>query len=120
MSTEIDLGEVIDVVVDQNTGKVKKDGYKRTGKRLLVPRSLFGHMHIRGMTGSGKTSLGVEGLARQFIEPYEITLADGSKQRIVEPIFIFDLGAIRICFGTSTMPWRSLVGELVFNATFDI
>ncbi len=92
MSTEIDLGEIVDVVVDEHTGKVKKDGYKRTGRRLLVPRSLFGHMHIRGMTGSGKTSLGVEGLARQFIEPYEITLADGSKQRIVEPIFIFDLG----------------------------
>jgi hypothetical protein len=51
---------------------------------LTVPRSAFGHMHVRGMTGSGKTSLGLIPLVEQFIEPGE----DGAK----DPIFVFDLG----------------------------
>lgn len=89
---DIDLGELLEVDVDQHSGKVKANGYKFIGQRLLVPRSLFGHMHIRGMTGSGKTSLDLVDLACQFMQPYEVVRNDASTGVVQEPIFIFDLG----------------------------
>ncbi len=41
------------------------------GDALTANRKLFGHMHVRGMTGSGKTSLSLIPLTIQFMEPYE-------------------------------------------------
>jgi hypothetical protein len=55
----------------------------KLGQPLTAPRSLFGHMHVRGMTGSGKTSLGLIPLIQQFIEPD----ATGSR----EPMVVLDL-----------------------------
>jgi hypothetical protein len=57
------------------------------GTPLFVSRDLFGHMHVQGMTGSGKTSLALLPLIKQFLEPYE---ENGVVQR--DAIVIFDLG----------------------------
>ena len=58
-----------------------------TKKPIYVPRSIFGHMHIRGMTGEGKSSLALIPLVRQFAMPYDLA---GVPQ--YDPIFIIDLG----------------------------
>lgn len=67
-----------------------------TGKPLLVPRERLGHVHLRGMTGSGKTSMGAIPLIAQLIEPYAL---DGVEEK--DPIFVFDLGGDASLFHTS-------------------
>lgn len=42
-----------------------------TSEPVCVPRSLFGHLHSRGMTGAGKTSLDFLSLVDQFSVPYQ-------------------------------------------------
>lgn len=42
-----------------------------TGEPFSFPRRLLGHMHIRGMTGSGKTSLTLIPLLFELLRPYE-------------------------------------------------
>lgn len=42
-----------------------------TGQDFTFPRSLLGHMHIRGMTGSGKTSLTLIPLLYELLRSYK-------------------------------------------------
>jgi hypothetical protein len=49
----------------------------RTGEPFTFPRSLLGHMHVRGMSGVGKSSL---------------TLIDLISQLVGFPVFVIDLG----------------------------
>jgi hypothetical protein len=69
------------------TSKILLGHRVKSKKPLYVTRSLFGHAHVRGMTGSGKTSLALIPLAKEFLAPYE---ASGVAQR--DPLFVFDLG----------------------------
>src|SRR5215470_9186911 len=69
-----------------------------SGAALSIPRSKLGHIHVRGMTGAGKTSLGILPLIAQLMKPYErngVACAD--------PIFIFDLGGDSSLFHTVTL-----------------
>lgn len=86
---QIDLGEIIDVVSDARAPggfEANRPQLVPSGKRLLVGREQFGHMHVRGMTGSGKTSLTLISLIRQFLRSYD----DSGKTRR-DPIFVIDL-----------------------------
>lgn len=87
---QIDLGEIVAATRKSRTLGEPFDSqrprYAPTGKRLLVPRSLFGHMHVRGMTGSGKTSLTLIALIEQLLRPY---VDSGGEAR--DPILVFDL-----------------------------
>lgn len=87
---QVDLGEIVSVTkkaraLDESF-EAQRPQFVRSGKRFLVPRSLFGHMHVRGMTGSGKTSLTLISLIRQLMRPYP---QQGGEAR--DPIFVFDL-----------------------------
>lgn len=87
---QIDLGEIVAVqqkprALDDPFEAIRR-AFARTGKRFTVPRSLFGHMHVRGMTGSGKTSLTLISLTGQLMRPYD---DEGRSER--DPIFVFDL-----------------------------
>jgi hypothetical protein len=68
----------------------------QTGKPFVIPRAKLGHVHIRGMTGSGKTSMGAIPLIAQLMEPYT---ADGGTEK--DPIFVFDLGGDASLFHTA-------------------
>ncbi len=61
-----------------------------------VPRDILkeGHIHIRGRTRSGKTSLAIAPLIEQLIKPYSYCGPDGEVivEQMKDPIFIFDLG----------------------------
>jgi type IV secretory pathway VirB4 component len=58
-----------------------------SGVKLSVPRERLRHVHLRGMTGAGKTSLGIQPLIGQLLQPYDRA---GALQH--DPIFVFDLG----------------------------
>lgn len=67
------------------------------GKRAVqVDRTTLanGHMHIRGRTRSGKTSLAILPLIEQLIPDY--TTADNQRSR--DPVFVFDLGGDQALF----------------------
>ncbi len=61
-----------------------------------VPRDVLkeGHIHVRGRTRSGKTSLAIAPLLRQLARPYPYCDAKGHVlvPHMQDPIFIFDLG----------------------------
>lgn len=63
---------------------------------LAVPRKLLkeGHIHVRGRTRSGKTSLAIASLLQQLIRPYPLLNPRGEVivPKMQDPIFIFDLG----------------------------
>ncbi len=63
---------------------------------FAVPRDVLkeGHIHIRGRTRSGKTSLAIAPLLRQLIRPYPYYNTEGEvlDSHMQDPIFIFDLG----------------------------
>lgn len=88
---EIDFGEIVEIKREARAHnkpfEVLPTAFVPSGKKLLVPRSRLGHMHVRGMTGSGKTSLTLISLVRQLMRRYE---DDGQEWR--DPILIFDLG----------------------------
>lgn len=90
MDQMIDLGEIVAVQQPPRAlgelFEARRTALVPTGQRLLVPRSLFGHMHVRGMTGSGKTSLTLISLMGQLLKPYKDR--DGEARN---PIFVFDL-----------------------------
>ena len=69
------------------SSKIKLGTNVATGKEILLPRSLWGQQVIRGMTGSGKTSLGIIPSVDQFMQPYPTKF--GIER---DPIAIFDLG----------------------------
>lgn len=73
----------------------KSDDGLRKGHPITVPREFLKetHMHIRGRTRCGKTSLALLPLVLQLMEEYE---ADGEVER--DPIFIFDNGGDRPMF----------------------
>lgn len=106
MSDDIDLGDLQELhvpVVGMEQNEAKRDCFssdrlfgneelafdvgRNSPDQLRIPRSVFGHMHIRGMTGSGKTSLALIPLIRQFMAPYGRA---GSQTR--DPIVVIDLG----------------------------
>jgi hypothetical protein len=68
-----------------------------TGSPLLVSRQKLGNVHFRGMTGSGKSSMGAIPLIAQLMSPYR--LDGGPEER--DPLFIFDLGGDQSLFHTS-------------------
>lgn len=78
MSDQIYLGDAIEL-----------DDLHALKKRepLSLPRRLFGHMHLRGMTGAGKSSLGIIPLLDQFAVPY---LENGAS--VADALFVIDFG----------------------------
>lgn len=72
-----------------------KDG-QPTHQAFSVPRDILkeGHIHVRGRTRSGKTSLALAPLIEQLISPYPYYGPDGEllDEEMKDPIFIFDLG----------------------------
>ena len=85
MTDSIYLGEVL--TVEEKTNAVTER------KPLSVPRNLFGHMHLRGMTGAGKTSLGIIPLVSQFAAPY----GAGDREH-ADAIFVIDFGGDQNAF----------------------
>jgi hypothetical protein len=87
---ELDLGEIVDIKREPRALnkpiEVPVTTFVPSGQRLLVSRALLGHMHVRGMTGSGKTSLTLISLIRQLMRPYQ---NEGRECR--DPIIVFDL-----------------------------
>jgi len=65
------------------------------GEPCAIPRDLLknGHMHIRGRTRSGKSSLAITPLLAQLARPYDAYAPDGTLIKdFKDAIFIFDLG----------------------------
>ena len=68
---------------------------------FVVERKLLkeGHMHLRGRTRSGKTSLAIAPLLKQLIVQYEKPWKDEDgvqhAEQLRDSIFVFDLGGIR-------------------------
>jgi hypothetical protein len=66
------------------------------GEPLAISRDLLknGHMHIRGRTRSGKSSLAITPLLAQLARPYTAYNPDGTlfKSDFQDAIFVFDLG----------------------------
>lgn len=67
-------------------------GYEVTGTKapVEIERRVLGggHMHVRGRTRSGKTSLAILPLVQQLIQPYPTRASSWQH----DPIFVFDLG----------------------------
>ena len=64
-------------------------------KTVAVSRDVLkeGHIHVRGRTRSGKTSLAIAPLLQQLIQPYAYRCPDGTIiEQMRDPVFIFDLG----------------------------
>jgi Type IV secretion-system coupling protein DNA-binding domain len=79
---------------------ITKDGQKIP---MRVPRQDFakGHMHIRGRTRSGKTSMAIIPLASQLMAPYPDPTDHSAKPRMLrDPVFVFDLGGDQALFWT--------------------
>ncbi len=66
------------------------------GKPFAIPRDLMknGHIHVRGRTRSGKSSLAITPLLAQLARPYSLFSPTGTLIRsdFQDAIFIFDLG----------------------------
>lgn len=78
MSSDIYIGDALTL----------DDKHQVTAKKALsLPRKTFGHMHLRGMTGSGKSSLGVTPLIDEFSKPY----VEGGRT-LSDAIFVIDFG----------------------------
>jgi hypothetical protein len=87
-----------DIVLGLRVEDEKGRGDGKKGDPVIVTRDLLkqGHMHVRGRTRSGKTSLMLSPLALKLMEDYELFWTDtkGIEHSEVErdAIFVFDLG----------------------------
>ena len=76
--------------------EVSEKGYATSP--FSVKRSLLreGHVHLRGRTRSGKTSLAIAPMLEQLLVPETRYYSDKNKQQrrldVKDPVFIFDLG----------------------------
>lgn len=59
----------------------------KSGRLVRAARSLFGHVHMRGKTGAGKTSLAMLNFISQFMAPYLLL-----GKTCIDPIVILDFG----------------------------
>lgn len=84
----------------QQTGSVQQETPPDRGKQgppFAISRDLLknGHMHLRGRTRSGKSSLAITPLLAQLARPYDVYDADGKnivQGKFKDAIFVFDLG----------------------------
>jgi hypothetical protein len=74
---------------------------------LYLPRRLFGHMHLRGMTGAGKSSLGICQLVDQFADPYA-----ENNESVADAQFVIDFG------GDQNVFWNASETALRTNRRF--
>ena len=68
----------------------------RAGQPVSVNRELLkdGHMHVRGRTRSGKTSLSIVPLLMQLLKPYTLYDEEGRvvEENVRDAVFVFDMG----------------------------
>lgn len=87
-----------DFVLGWRVEDEKGRGHGKQGDPVFVARDLLkqGHVHVRGRTRSGKTSLMLSPLALSLMDPYELLWTDsrGGEHREEErdALFVFDLG----------------------------
>lgn len=89
---------VEDIVLGLRVEDEKGGGGSKKGEPVIVTRDLLkqGHIHARGRTRSGKTSLILSPLALKLMEEYELSWTDSQGRQHTEmerdAIFVFDLG----------------------------
>lgn len=91
------MNESLASMIDFGT-RIEKDG---RGVPVRLSREDFGkgHMHIRGRTRSGKTSMAMIPLAKQLMAPYPDPTDQSEQPRLLQdPVFIFDLGGDQALF----------------------
>ena len=80
------------------------DGFGTAGEEITVNRELLkeGHIHLRGRTRSGKTSLAIAPMACQLMRQYETFDDEHGERQIAnrDAIFVFDLGGDLALFNT--------------------
>ena len=87
-----------DLVLGVRVNDEKGSGSGQASEPVIVTRDLLkqGHVHVRGRTRSGKTSLMLSPLALRLMEEYELSWTDslGQAHRETErdAMFVFDLG----------------------------
>ncbi len=87
-----------DLILGVRVDDEKGAGGGNAGDAVFVTRDLLkqGHVHVRGRTRSGKTSLMLSPLALKLMEEYELSWTDSQGQSHAETerdaIFVFDLG----------------------------
>lgn len=87
-----------DIVLGHRVDDERGRGRGQVGDPVIVSRDLLkqGHVHVRGRTRSGKTSLMLSPLALALMEEYELMWTDsrGQRHRAMErdAVFVFDLG----------------------------
>ena len=109
-----------DLVLGVRVNDEKGRGGGRAGEPVLLTRDLLkqGHVHVRGRTRSGKTSLMLSPLAMRLMEEYEHSWTDslGRAHRETErdAMFVFDLGGDLALFNAVREKAKSLGREFSY------
>lgn len=109
-----------DIVLGHRVSDEKTRSGGKKGDPLGISRSLLkdGHVHVRGRTRSGKTSLMLCPLALELMEEYELHWVDRAGHPHAEAerdaVFVFDLGGDQALFHAVRKKARSLGRKFSF------